>query len=87
MTEETDTEEHLTPIKREIDSFPVEGFPVIVTESLEIKSEKEEPDTEDLLTQINRVVVTFPVDGEYLKILLCRQRLSFYKEYGHQRQG
>ncbi|XP_075444883.1 uncharacterized protein LOC142488352 isoform X2 [Ascaphus truei] len=69
MTEETDTEEHLTPIKREIDSFPVEGFPVIVTESLEIKSEKEEPDTEDLLTQINRVVVTFPVDGCTLRTM------------------
>ncbi|XP_075445013.1 uncharacterized protein LOC142488405 isoform X3 [Ascaphus truei] len=62
--EETDTEEHRTPIKEEIDAFPVCGFPVVVLESLEIKSEKEETDTEEHLTPIKREIDSFPVCGE-----------------------
>ncbi|MEE6515556.1 hypothetical protein FKM82_024409 [Ascaphus truei] len=59
--EETDTGEHLTPIKEEIDAFPVGGFPVVVPESLEIKSEKEEPNTEEHVTPIKIETVPFPV--------------------------
>ncbi|MEE6525642.1 hypothetical protein FKM82_025791 [Ascaphus truei] len=77
--EEPNAEDHVTSIKREIDSFPVGGFPVIVPETLEIKSEREEPNTEAHLTTIKSEIDSFSVDGANHNILWGKQRLSCYK--------